>query len=248
MWYNEVMTIELSEVNKSYGKKLVLEDVNLVIPTGAFVMLNGSSGSGKSTLLNMIGGIESVTSGEIVIDGKSVQKMPAKERVNFYRHQVGFIFQGFYLQPQLTVAENIALTGIFAGMPKAERQQRVQELAENLGIANVLEQKPAEISGGQAERACAARAMFMRPQIILADEPTNNLDPENARNVIEMLKKIWQDTGATVIVASHDVMVEAYATMVVRVSNKKVMVVPGVEEKAEAVELAVETVENTQWA
>ncbi len=234
------MTIELSEVNKSYGKKQVLRGVNLVIPTGAFVMLRGSSGSGKSTLLNMIGGIEPVTSGEIVIDGKNVQKMLAKERVNFYRHQVGFIFQGFYLQPQLTVAENIGLTGTFAGMAKQERMERAQELAESLGIASVLERKPAEISGGQAERTCAARAMFMRPQIILADEPTNNLDPENARNVIEMLKKIWQDTGATVIIASHDAMVEEYATMVVKVSDGEVMMLP--REKVEMVEVTEEVV------
>lgn len=225
------MTIGLSGVSKSYAKKQVLRDVNLAIPTGAFVMLCGSSGSGKSTLLNMIGGIEPVTSGEIVIDGKNVGRMPAKERVNFYRHQVGFIFQGFYLQPQLTVAENIGLTGTFAGMPKRERMERVRELAENLGIANVLDQKPAEISGGQAERVCAARAMFMRPQIILADEPTNNLDPENARNVIEMLKKIWRDTGATVVIASHDAMVEEYATMVVRVCDGEVKMTSKVEER-----------------
>ena len=185
-------------------------------------MLRGVSGSGKSTLLSIIGGIEPMTSGQVLIDGQDVSKLKGKARADFYRHKIGFIFQGFYLQPQLTVAENIALMGIFAGMAKKEREVRAKELAEMLGIADVLESLPAEISGGQAERACAARAMFMNPEIILADEPTNNLDPENARNVIEMLKKIQQETGATMIVASHDPMVEKYATQIVGIKDGRV--------------------------
>ncbi len=207
--------IELKSLNKSYGKKPVLFDLNVKIPTGSFTMFKGVSGSGKSTLLSIIGGIEPATSGQVIIDDKDVSKLKGKARTDFYRHKVGFIFQGFYLQPQLTITENIALMGIFAGMPQAQRKERVEELAKKLGIAEVLDHLPAEVSGGQAERACVARAMFMHPEIILADEPTNNLDPENARNVIEMLKKIQQDTGATMIVASHDPMVAQYATQVI---------------------------------
>ncbi len=207
--------IELKSLNKSYGKKPVLFDLNVKIPTGSFTMFKGVSGSGKSTLLSIIGGIEPATSGQVIIDDKDVSKLKGKARTDFYRHKVGFIFQGFYLQPQLTITENIALMGIFAGMPKAQRKERVEELAKMLGIAEVLDHLPAEVSGGQAERACVARAMFMHPEIILADEPTNNLDPENARNVIEMLKKIQQDTDATMIVASHDPMVAQYATQVI---------------------------------
>ena len=216
------MTIKLQNLNKKYGKKPVLFDINLEIPTGSFTMLRGVSGSGKSTLLSIIGGIEPMTSGEVLIDEQDVSKLKGKARADFYRHKIGFIFQGFYLQPQLTVAENIALMGIFAGMAKKEREARAKELAGMLGIADVLESLPAEISGGQAERACAARAMFMNPEIILADEPTNNLDPENARNVIEMLKKIQQETGATMIVASHDPMVEKYATQIVGIRDGRV--------------------------
>lgn len=207
--------IELKSLNKSYGKKPVLFDLNVKIPTGSFTMFKGVSGSGKSTLLSIIGGIEPATSGQVIIDDKDVSKLKGKARTDFYRHKVGFIFQGFYLQPQLTITENIALMGIFAGMPKVQRKERVEELAKKLGIAEVLDHLPAEVSGGQAERACVARAMFMHPEIILADEPTNNLDSENARNVIEMLKKIQQDTGATMIVASHDPMVAQYATQVI---------------------------------
>ncbi len=211
--------IELKTLNKSYGKKPVLFDLNVKIPTGSFTMLKGVSGSGKSTLLSIIGGIEPATSGQVIIDGKDVSKLKGKERTDFYRHKVGFIFQGFYLQPQLTIAENIALMGTFAGMPKNERQQRAEELAKMLGIEDVLDSLPSQISGGQAERACAARAMFMHPEIILADEPTNNLDPENAQNVIEMLKQIQQNTGTTMIVASHDPMVAQYATQVIRLKD-----------------------------
>lgn len=218
------MTIQLQNINKAYGKKPVLHDVNLEIQTGTFVMLRGRSGSGKSTLLNIIGGIEPTTSGHVIIDNKDISSLKPKERTDFYRHNVGFIFQGFYLQPQLTIGENIALMGVFAGMPKKDREARALELAKQLGIEQVLDHKPAEISGGQAERACAARALFMHPEIILADEPTNNLDPDNARNVIEMLKQIWQSTGATVIVASHDAMVEQYAQQVIMVEDGRATV------------------------
>lgn len=185
-------------------------------------MLRGVSGSGKSTLMSIIGGIEPLTSGRVLIDKQDVSELKGKARADFYRHKIGFIFQGFYLQPQLTVSENIALMGTFAGMPKAERRQRAEELAKELGITAVLDQLPAEISGGQAERVCAARAMFMHPEIILADEPTNNLDPENAKNVIEMLKKIQREMNATMIVASHDPMVEKYATQIVSIKDGRV--------------------------
>ena len=216
------MTIKLENLNKSYGKKPVLFNINLEIPTGSFTMLRGVSGAVKSTLLSIIGGIEPMTSGKVLIDGQDVNKLKGKVRSDFYRHKIGFIFQGFYLQPQLTIGENIALMGTFAGMPKKEREARAKELAEMLGITEVLDSLPAEISGGQAERACAARTMFMNPEIILTDETTNNLDPENAKNVIEMLKKIQQDTGATMIVASHDPLVERYASQIVGIKDGRV--------------------------
>ncbi len=211
--------IQLKNVSKTYGAKTILAHVDLEIPQGEFVMMRGKSGAGKSTLLNIIGGIEQPTAGEILIGDQNISQLNAKARVDFYRHAVGFVFQGFYLQPQLTLRDNIALPGVFAKMGKAEQKARVEALAQTLQIADVLEQKPAEVSGGQAERACVARALFMNPKIILADEPTNNLDPENARNVVDILYKVWQDTGATVIVASHDAMIEKYASQVIEVAG-----------------------------
>lgn len=211
--------IQLKNVTKTYGAKTILSHVDLEIPQGGFVIMRGKSGAGKSTLLNIIGGIEQPTAGEILIDGQNISQLKAKARADFYRHAVGFVFQGFYLQPQLSLRDNIALPGIFAKIGKTEQNERVDVLAQTLQIADVLDQKPAEVSGGQAERACVARALFMNPKIVLADEPTNNLDPENARNVVDILYKVWQDTGATVIVASHDAMVAQYATQVIEVSG-----------------------------
>lgn len=213
------MTIKINSLGKSYGKKVVLSEVDLEIPTGSFTMLCGVSGSGKSTLLNIISGMEPATSGEVVVDEQDVSKLKGKARTDFCRHKIGFIFQGFYLQPQLTISENIALMGTFAGMPKAERERRVARLAELLGITEILGRLPSEISGGQAERACVARAVFMEPKIILADEPTNNLDEENARKMLEILKQIQRETSATVIVASHDMVVKEYATQVIKIQG-----------------------------
>lgn len=217
------MTIELKNVCKSYRKKLIFADVNLQIDQGSFVMLRGSSGAGKTTLLNIIGGIDNPSSGEVLIDGRDVVKLHGKARAKFFRKKIGVVFQGFYLQPQLTVAENIELAGVFANIPRDKRRERVEKLTEQLGITDVIDSLPAEISGGQAERACIAQALFMKPEIILADEPTNNLDSRSAQKVLEMLKDV-QGTGVTVIVASHDERVEKYAEQIVDVADKKVQV------------------------
>ncbi len=213
------MTIKINSLGKSYGKKVVLSVVHLENRTGRCPLLCWVSWSRKSTHENIISGMEPATSGEVVVDEQDVSKLKGKARTDFYRHKIGFIFQGFYLQPQLTISENIALMGTFAGMPKAERERRVARLAELLGITEILGRLPSEISGGQAERACVARAVFMEPKIILADEPTNNLDEENARKMLEILKQIQRETSATVIVASHDMVVKEYATQVIKIQG-----------------------------
>ncbi len=213
------MKVILNSVSKNFGRKNILKDINLEIAENSFTVLKGVSGSGKSTLLNIIGGIESPTSGNIIIDNQNINNLRRKDRVNFYRKKIGFIFQGFYLQPQLTIKDNIALMAIFAGISRLEREKRVYELAEKLGISEILNQLPSEISGGQAERACIARALYMSPEIILADEPTNNLDPDNAKNVIEILKTLQIEERSTIIVATHDPMVEKYATQILSLNG-----------------------------
>lgn len=215
--------INLKDVSKAYGAKVILRDVNLVIPEGAFVMLSGESGAGKSTLLNIISGMEKPTSGKVIIDNKEIDKMNERERVEFYRYTIGMIFQSLYLQPKLSVMENIMLPGVFAGMPLEEREQMARGLAEMLGIVDNLNSMPKEVSGGQAARACIARALLLRPRIILADEPTSNLDENNARNVLEILEMIRQKLGVTIIVASHNREVRSFATQVVTLANGDVI-------------------------
>ncbi len=217
------MKVILNSISKNFGSKKILKDINLEIAENSFTILKGVSGSGKSTLLNIIGGIELPTSGNIIIDNQNINNLKRKDRVNFYRKKIGFIFQGFYLQPQLTIKDNIALMAIFAGISRLEREKRVYELAEKLGISEILNQLPSEVSGGQAERACIARALYMSPEIILADEPTNNLDPDNAKNVIEILKTLQIEERSTIIVATHDPMVEKYATQILSLKDGSII-------------------------
>lgn len=209
--------VQLRNIKKQYGEKVIFQDINLNIPAGFFTVLRGESGAGKSTLLNIIGGLEAPTSGEIIVYNKDVRQLSREERTNFYRHEIGIIFQGSYLQPQFTLLENITLPGVFAGMPEAERKQRAEQLAEMLGITENLNFLPKEVSGGQAERACIARALLLSPKIILADEPTSNLDEANAKTVLEILNYIRQQMGITIIIASHSRDVMEFATQVVTV-------------------------------
>ena len=184
----------------------------------------GESGSGKTTLLNIMGGLEPQTSGEVIIEQQNLKNFNARQRTDFYRHEVGLIFQGSYLQPQLTLLENISLPGVFAKMPRAERDQRVRELARNLGISEVLSSLPSQVSGGQAERACIARALLLNPKIILADEPTSNLDEKNANIILQLLNNIRLQRGITVIVSSHSQLVARFATQLVTVENGTIYV------------------------
>ncbi len=212
--------IQLQDVSKTYGNKGILRGVNLAVRAGEFVVLCGESGAGKSTLLNLIGGLERSSGGRIIVDGKEINQMSAKERTDFYRHEVGIIFQGSYLQPQFTLFENITLPGVFAGMPEGERKERAGQLAQMLGISENLKFLPKEVSGGQAERACIARALLLNPKIILADEPTSNLDEANAEIVLQILNLIRVQMGVTIIIASHSRDVIKYATQVVTVAGR----------------------------
>lgn len=216
--------IQLKNITKKYKDKVIFSDVNLTIPSSSFTVLMGESGSGKTTLLNIMGGLEPQTSGEVIIEHQNIKNFSARQRADFYRHEVGLIFQGSYLQPQLTLLENISLPGVFAKMPRAERDQRVRELARNLGISEVLSSLPSQVSGGQAERACIARALLLNPKIILADEPTSNLDEKNANIILQLLNNIRLQRGITVIVSSHSQLVARFATQLVTVENGTIYV------------------------
>lgn len=217
---NHVGIIQFDKVSKAYLKnEYVFRDVDVAINSGAFVVVRGKSGSGKTTLLNLIGGLELPSSGRVIVDGKSVSDLKAKQRTDFYRQEVGIIFQGSYLQPQLSLLENITLPGVFAGVAANERKQRAERWARILGISDNLNHLPKEVSGGQAERACIARALLLNPKIILADEPTSSLDDDNAKKVLGILDAIRLQLGVTVVVSSHDRNALEFATQILTVSN-----------------------------
>jgi len=215
--------IEFVDVSKSYKSHVVLEDVSFQVAPGSFVVISGGSGAGKSTLLNIIGAMEEPSSGQVLINGHDVWKMPSRERTNFYRREIGVIFQNSYLQPQLTILENITLPGVFAGMGEQKRLERARSLANYLGILDNLSSLPSEVSGGQAERACIARALLLSPKIILADEPTANLDAENAQKVLAILNQLRQEFGVTVLVATHDILPKKFATQLINIASGKLV-------------------------
>ena len=213
------MLIQLKNLSKRFGNKIIFENVNLQIEAGQFILLTGDSGSGKSTLLNIIGGLEKPTSGEITLNNLNILKLKGRERADFYRRQIGFIFQDFYLHPHLNVGENIALAGTFANLKQTEIKRKVELIAKTLHIDSILNYKLDQISGGQAERVCIARALFMSPKVILADEPTNNLDQTNAENVIKILRAIATSMKITVIISSHNPMVKNYADQIIKINQ-----------------------------
>ncbi len=215
--------IKLTNLSKKFKDKVIFSDINLEINQGEIVLLKGDSGAGKSTLLNIIGGLEQPTSGQIIINNQNVNQLKSKQRVDFYRKQISFIFQDFYLHPHLNVAENISLAGVFANLKQSEIEERVDKIAKILKIEDILKNKIDEISGGQTERVCIARAIFMSPKIILADEPTNNLDEKNIDNVLKILQAISKAMKITIIISSHNKIVEDYADRIIKIEKGKII-------------------------
>lgn len=213
--------VEIRNLNKSYKNKKILSDVNLKIAAGEFLLIRGVSGAGKSTLLNIIAGLEKSDSGDVIVDTENASGLKGTKRKAFYQKEIGFIYQGFYLQPQLSAEENISLAGYIGGMKMSEIKQRMNELMNEFKISEIAKSKPSEISGGQVERVCIARAIFLNPKIVLADEPTNNLDKDNVELLLNDLKRLSQ-SGTTIIIASHDERVEQYATRIVDIVDGKV--------------------------
>lgn len=195
----------LSRVYKSRGDEVrAVKNVSFDVYPGEFVALTGSSGSGKSTLLHMIGGLDKPSNGSILINKTDLTKMSDSKLSTFRNRTVGFVFQFFYLQPFLNLSQNIAVPSMVFSMSSKERRKRAQELAEAVGIAERLRHMPKELSGGQMQRAAIARALFNKPKILIADEPTGNLDSKNAMAIMELFHKIRKEFGTTIIVVTHD--------------------------------------------
>ena len=218
--------IQLVDVRRQYhlGSTDVnaLSNINLEIDQGEFVALVGPSGSGKSTLLNLLGGLDRPSSGEINVQGLALQKANEEELTGHRRHNIGFIFQTFNLLPALTALENVTLPLMLSGVGLAERNQRATQLLERVGLGDRLDHRPTELSGGEQQRAAIARALVSEPQLILADEPTGNLDSSTGAEVMRLLRELNAESGVTLIVVTHDAEVAAYADRIVHLRDGQI--------------------------
>lgn len=207
-------SIVLKDVYKEYilGKTKVeaLRGVSLEVSKSEIIGIIGPSGSGKTTLLNLIGCIDVPTKGEVIIDGENTSTMDDDKLTLIRRHKIGFIFQTFNLIPVLTAYENVEMPFISLGVPKEERHRRVIEMLDKVGLLEFKDHKPDELSGGQRQRVAIARALVINPSIVLADEPTANLDGETGKKIMEIIKTLNQEISTTVIVATHDPRVLQY--------------------------------------
>lgn len=199
--------IELNGLKKTYTVSGVqtnaLRGITLKINRGDFVTITGKSGCGKSTLLNILGGLDIPTSGEYLFDGKAVNKMNSKELARFRNQTVGYIFQGFNLISELDIVDNVSLPLGYSGMGLKERTQKSIGILKDLGLEHELHKRPAQLSGGQQQRVAIARAIVKNPRILLADEPTGNLDEENSRAILKIIRQLHKE-GTTVILVTHD--------------------------------------------
>jgi putative ABC transport system ATP-binding protein len=192
-----------------------LRGVNLSIGNGEFTALVGPSGSGKTTLLQLIGLLDQPTSGQVLINGKDATRLSRNQRADLRKGTIGFIFQFFALIPTLTAYENVEMPLLLNGTKPAERKARVNEMLEAVGLYDRAHHRPDQLSGGQQQRVAVARALSIRPTVVLADEPTANLDTENGKQVMDIMAKLNKETGTTFVFATHDPRVIKYATRVV---------------------------------
>ncbi len=212
-------SIEVEDLKKRYGQgpesTLALRGVSFAVRHGEFISISGPSGSGKSTLLNMIGALDRPSAGKVLIDGTDISKLASKELAIMRNRSIGFVFQDFNLISRMSTAENVELPLSIAGVPLRKRRQRSLELLERFGIANKADKSPRELSGGQRQRVAVARALSADPSIVLADEPTGNLDSENAKLTMDFLEKLSTEFGKTLVIITHDMSVASRAERVV---------------------------------
>lgn len=220
--------LEARNVTREYRMSVetvyALSSISVVIERGEFFAILGSSGSGKSTLLNLFGGLDRPTGGEVLFDGKSLAPLSSREMSRYRLRRVGMIFQSFNLIPTMTARENVSLALAFAGLSKSARQKRSSELLDRVGLSPRAEHRPSELSGGEQQRVSIARAIANEPQILLADEPTGNLDSNRASEVIELLDEMRRRDGKTVVLVTHDQeLANRYATRTIRLKDGRIV-------------------------
>jgi ABC-type lipoprotein export system ATPase subunit len=220
--------VETEGLTKIYSSGKInvvaLDGVNLSVEEGKFLGVTGQSGSGKSTLMNLLGGLDTPSSGSIKVEGKFISKLGKEELALYRRYQVGMIFQTFNIISSYTALENVAFPLLFAGVPKRERSRRAGEMLSKVGLINRKDHRPAELSGGEQQRVAIARALINEPKILLADEPTGNLDTSTSRQIVQTLVELNKSQGLTIIMISHEQsMLAEFADEVIHLCDGKVV-------------------------
>jgi putative ABC transport system ATP-binding protein len=200
-----------------------LRGISLEVPSGQLLCVQGRSGSGKTTLLNLLGGLDRPDSGTVEVAGRDVTAMPERELLGLRRHTVGFVFQSFGLLPILSAAENVGVPLRLVGTDPAEREERVRLLLDLVGLGAHTAQRPYELSGGQQQRVAIARALANRPEVLIADEPTGQLDSHTGRSVMELLRSVVDGEGVTAVVATHDPVLLGLADRVVELRDGQLL-------------------------
>jgi putative ABC transport system ATP-binding protein len=218
--------IQMEGIRKVYdtGKVKVeaLKGIDLSVAAGEFVAIVGPSGSGKSTLMNLIGCLDTPSGGRYRLGGEEVAKLDRDALADVRNRRVGFVFQGFNLLPQISAFENVEMPLVFGGVPARNRSARVKELLERVGLGDRMDHKPTELSGGQMQRVAIARALAMQPDVLLADEPTGNLDTSAGGDIMELFTELWRQ-GRTVVVITHDMTLARRAGRVVEVRDGRII-------------------------
>jgi putative ABC transport system ATP-binding protein len=215
--------VECVDIKKTYhqGKVQVeaLRGISLSIDAGGFVAIAGPSGSGKTTMLNIIGGLDQADSGSIVVDEHDFSQMSQSELASLRLHRVGFVFQAYNLIPVLSALENVEFVMLLQGVPQAARRERAKAILDDVGLEGMYDRRPAELSGGQQQRVAVARAIVSDPAIVLADEPTANLDSKTGQGLLDMMKQMNEKKNVTFVFSTHDHMVMTYARRLINLRD-----------------------------
>lgn len=200
-----------------------LAGINLEIAAGDFVAISGPSGSGKSTLLHIIGGLDSPTSGKVLVEGRNLSRANGNELAAYRNRRIGFVFQSFHLHPTYDSLENVALPLIFSGIGSAKRKKLAQKALEDVGLSRRIHHRPNELSGGEKQRVCIARALVTNPSIILADEPTGNLDTKTGDNIVKILSELNRERGITLLIITHNLDIARHADRIIFMADGRII-------------------------